>query len=162
MLLHSKLSFCSNDTIHNCWLSEKSSQIYTRNCRLLNNFIWYPSEMMKRLQIWSCDSENPHRISRKRHRSAVGTGLVPVVYLYCNSIINIFHWLQFSRFQVYRNIYGYCFFFGISIPHPANIVWGGGYIGICLSVCPDQLPHLLSDFHPTLWKLRSWCVNFAI
>jgi hypothetical protein len=42
----------------------------------------------------------------------------------------------------------------------ANIVWGV-YRNrpVCLSVCPDQLPHLLSDFHQTLWNLRSWCVN---
>jgi hypothetical protein len=36
---------------------------------------------------------------------------------------------------------------------------GGGYIGIglsvLLSVCPDQLPNLLSDFHQTLWNLIS-------
>jgi hypothetical protein len=32
-----------------------------------------------------------------------------------------------------------------------------------MSVRPtDQLPHLLSDFHKTLWNLRSWCVNFAV
>jgi hypothetical protein len=29
-----KLSFCSNFTIDHCCLSEKSSQIYTRNCGL--------------------------------------------------------------------------------------------------------------------------------
>ena len=35
---------------------------------------------------------------------------------------------------------------------PANIVWG---VYRNRPVCPDQLPHLLSDFHQTLWKLRS-------
>ena len=42
---------------------------------------------------------------------------------------------------------------------PRKHSFGGGYIGIGLSVrpsvCPEQLPHLLSDFHQTLWNLRS-------
>jgi hypothetical protein len=47
-------------------------------------------------------------------------------------------------------------------PPPRKHSLGRGYIRICLSVCPDQLPHLLSDFHQTLWNLRSWCVYFAV
>jgi hypothetical protein len=50
------------------------------------------------------------------------------------------------------------FNFGIHMAFipPANIVWGV-YRNrpVCLSICPDQLPHLLSDFHQTLWNLRS-------
>ena len=49
--------------------------------------------------------------------------------------------------------------FPIYIPPPQKkLCLGGGggvYIGISLSVCLDQLPHLLSDFHQTLWNLRS-------
>jgi hypothetical protein len=39
-----------------------------------------------------------------------------------------------------------------------------GVLGVYrnLSLCPDQLPNLLSDYHQTLWNLRSWCVNFAV
>jgi hypothetical protein len=38
----------------------------------------------------------------------------------------------------------------------------GGGVYRYMPVCLDQLPHLLSDFHQTLWNLRSWCVNFAV
>ena len=45
---------------------------------------------------------------------------------------------------------------------PRKHSWGRGVYRnrpVCLSVCSDQLPHFLSDFHQTLWNLRSWCVN---
>ena len=69
-----------------------------------------------------------------------------------------------STFPCHRTLQSYhallCVALYYIIIPPANSL--GEYIGISLSVCLDQLPHLLSDFHQTLWNLRSWCVNFAI
>ena len=62
----------------------------------------------------------------------------------------------------YRNLWAWNLLLTCSSLYPCNHSLGEGGIYRNRPVCPDQLPHLFSDFHQTLWNLRSWCVNFAV
>ena len=66
-----------------------------------------------------------------------------------------------SQNLLYRDATAWTLYLSYYPTHPRKLSLGGGGIQelACLSICPfvfpDQLPNLLSDFHQSLWNLRS-------